>query len=113
MFWVHSDRLSLLHCNKSSPLRSSMSSSFFITSECDSSFPLSGSSVEVCVVDNGDGSYGVSYTPAEAGLYSVWVCVKAQHVQVTVQLNQNQHVSYNNNKIIGPFEGISVMLGGD
>ncbi|XDV30667.1 hypothetical protein PO909_033530 [Leuciscus waleckii] len=38
-------------------------------------------SVEVSVVDNSDGSYGVSYTPAEAGLYSVWVCVKAQHVQ--------------------------------
>ncbi|CAM4604915.1 unnamed protein product [Leuciscus chuanchicus] len=38
-------------------------------------------SVEVSVVDNSDGSYGVSYTPAEAGLYSVWVCVKAQHIQ--------------------------------
>lgn len=35
------------------------------------------------MVDKSDGSYGVSYTPAEAGLYSVWVCVKAQHVQVT------------------------------
>ncbi|XP_048050206.1 tripartite motif-containing protein 45 [Megalobrama amblycephala] len=40
-----------------------------------------GCSVEAVVVDNSDGSYGVSYTPAEAGLYSVWVCVKAQHVQ--------------------------------
>uniref|UniRef100_A0A672SM82 RING-type E3 ubiquitin transferase n=1 Tax=Sinocyclocheilus grahami TaxID=75366 RepID=A0A672SM82_SINGR len=38
-------------------------------------------SVEAAVVDKGDGSYVVSYTPAEAGLYSVWVCVKAQHVQ--------------------------------
>uniref|UniRef100_A0A672PU65 RING-type E3 ubiquitin transferase n=1 Tax=Sinocyclocheilus grahami TaxID=75366 RepID=A0A672PU65_SINGR len=40
-----------------------------------------GCSVEAAVVDNGDGSYGVSYTPAEAGLYSVWVCVKAQDVK--------------------------------
>ncbi|XP_073702090.1 E3 ubiquitin-protein ligase TRIM45 [Garra rufa] len=39
-----------------------------------------GCSVEAAVVDKGDGSYNVSYTPAEAGLYSVWVCVKAQHV---------------------------------
>lgn len=34
------------------------------------------------VLDNGDGTYGVSYTPQEAGAYSVWVCVRAQHVQV-------------------------------
>lgn len=34
------------------------------------------------VVDNGDGTYSVSYTPDEAGAYSVWVCVRAQHVQV-------------------------------
>lgn len=40
-----------------------------------------GCSVEASVVDNSDGSYCVSYSPAEAGLYSVWVCVKAQHVQ--------------------------------
>uniref|UniRef100_A0A8C2FQU9 RING-type E3 ubiquitin transferase n=2 Tax=Cyprinus carpio TaxID=7962 RepID=A0A8C2FQU9_CYPCA len=40
-----------------------------------------GCSVEAAVVNKGDGSYVVSYTPAEAGLYSVWVCVKAQHVQ--------------------------------
>lgn len=81
MFRVHSDRLSLLRCNKSSSF----------TLDCDSSFSSLWhySSVEVTVVDNSDGSYGVSYTPAEAGLYSVWVCVKAQHVQVTVQLNQN------------------------
>uniref|UniRef100_A0A3B5K8E1 RING-type E3 ubiquitin transferase n=1 Tax=Takifugu rubripes TaxID=31033 RepID=A0A3B5K8E1_TAKRU len=36
---------------------------------------------ESAVVDNGDGTYGVSYTPQEAGAYSVWVCVRAQHVQ--------------------------------
>ncbi|XP_052420660.1 tripartite motif-containing protein 45 isoform X1 [Carassius gibelio] len=40
-----------------------------------------GCSVEAAVVDKGDGSYVVSYTPSEAGLYSLWVCVKAQHVQ--------------------------------
>uniref|UniRef100_A0A673KSW9 RING-type E3 ubiquitin transferase n=1 Tax=Sinocyclocheilus rhinocerous TaxID=307959 RepID=A0A673KSW9_9TELE len=38
-------------------------------------------SIGAAVVDKGDGSYGVSYTPAEAGLYSVWVCVKAQDVK--------------------------------
>ncbi|XP_061092099.1 E3 ubiquitin-protein ligase TRIM45 [Conger conger] len=37
--------------------------------------------VEATVGDNGDGSYSVSYTPTEAGPYSVWVCVKAQHVK--------------------------------
>ncbi|KAI1885161.1 hypothetical protein AGOR_G00217340 [Albula goreensis] len=37
--------------------------------------------VESTVVDNGDGSYSVSYTPREPGPYSVWVCVKAQHVK--------------------------------
>ncbi|KAM3862195.1 E3 ubiquitin-protein ligase TRIM45 [Diretmus argenteus] len=37
--------------------------------------------VETTVVDNNDGSYGVSYTPVEPGTYSVWVCVKAQHVK--------------------------------
>ncbi|XP_061548292.1 E3 ubiquitin-protein ligase TRIM45 [Phycodurus eques] len=37
--------------------------------------------VESTVVDNNDGSYEVSYTPDEAGIYSVWVCVKAQHVK--------------------------------
>ncbi|KAA0715888.1 Tripartite motif-containing protein 45 [Triplophysa tibetana] len=37
--------------------------------------------VEASVVDKRDGSYSISYTPAEPGIYSVWVCVKAQHVQ--------------------------------
>ncbi|XP_010878604.2 tripartite motif-containing protein 45 isoform X1 [Esox lucius] len=37
--------------------------------------------VEATVVDNGDGSYAVSFTPVEPGLYSVWVCIKAQHVK--------------------------------
>ncbi|KAL7865740.1 hypothetical protein SRHO_G00109870 [Serrasalmus rhombeus] len=37
--------------------------------------------VETTVVDNSDGSYAVSYTPVEPGSYSVWVCVKAQHVK--------------------------------
>ncbi|KPP59890.1 tripartite motif-containing protein 45-like [Scleropages formosus] len=36
---------------------------------------------EATVVDNGDGSYRVSYTPSEPGLYSVWVCVRAQHIK--------------------------------
>lgn len=40
------------------------------------------SKAESTVVDNGDGTYSVSYTPDEAGAYSVWVCVRAQHVQV-------------------------------
>lgn len=40
------------------------------------------SKVEAAVVDNSDGTYSVSYTPQEAGAYSVWVCVRAQHVQV-------------------------------
>lgn len=33
-------------------------------------------------MDKGDGSYAVSYTPVQPGLYSVWVCVKARHVKV-------------------------------
>ncbi|CAL8340213.1 unnamed protein product [Boreogadus saida] len=37
--------------------------------------------VEATVFDNSDGSFSVSYTPAEPGSYSVWVCVKAQHVK--------------------------------
>ncbi|KAG9271369.1 tripartite motif-containing protein 45-like [Astyanax mexicanus] len=37
--------------------------------------------VETTIVDNNDGSYAVSYTPMEPGSYSVWVCVKAQHVK--------------------------------
>ena len=38
--------------------------------------------VEATVFDKNDGSFSVSYTPAEPGSYSVWVCVKAQHVKV-------------------------------
>lgn len=34
------------------------------------------------VQDNKDGTYGVSYTPKEPGVYKVLVCVKEQHVQV-------------------------------
>lgn len=41
------------------------------------------SKVDATVLDNDDGSYTVSYTPMEAGTYSTWVCVKAQHVKVT------------------------------
>ncbi|XP_005745321.1 tripartite motif-containing protein 45 [Pundamilia nyererei] len=37
--------------------------------------------VETTVTDNSDGSYSVSYTPQQPGAYSVWVCVKAQHVK--------------------------------
>ncbi|XP_076850461.1 E3 ubiquitin-protein ligase TRIM45 isoform X2 [Brachyhypopomus gauderio] len=52
--------------------------------------------VEVTVVDNGDGSYAVSYVPKESGSYSVWVCVKAQHVKgspfaLTVKPKFRQH----------------------
>lgn len=49
---------------------------------------FSFSTVETTVVDNNDGSYSVSYTPGEPGAYSVWVCVKAQHVQVPNQLEE-------------------------
>lgn len=35
------------------------------------------------VQDNKDGTYGVSYTPKEPGVYKVLVCVKEQHVQVS------------------------------
>lgn len=45
-------------------------------------FFFSISKVETAVTDNSDGSYSVSYTPQEPGAYSVWVCVKAQHVKV-------------------------------
>ncbi|CAK6968486.1 tripartite motif-containing protein 45 [Scomber scombrus] len=37
--------------------------------------------VETTVIDSNDGSYTVSYTPEEPGAYSVWVCVKAQHIK--------------------------------
>ncbi|XP_041940017.1 tripartite motif-containing protein 45 isoform X1 [Alosa sapidissima] len=36
---------------------------------------------EASIVDNNNGSYCVSYMPAVPGPYSVWVCVKAQHVK--------------------------------
>nr|XP_023836610.1 tripartite motif-containing protein 45-like [Salvelinus alpinus] len=39
--------------------------------------------LEAVVVDNSDGSYSIAYTPVEPGSYSVWVCVKAQHVKVS------------------------------
>lgn len=45
-------------------------------------FLFSISKVETTVTDNSDGSYSVSYTPQQPGAYSVWVCVKAQHVKV-------------------------------
>lgn len=35
------------------------------------------------VHDNKDGTYYVSYTPKEPGTYTVLVCVKEQHVQVS------------------------------
>lgn len=48
--------------------------------------------VEAKVVDNGDGSYGVSYTPLKPGSYSVWICVKAQHIKVSFAgLGVGQH----------------------
>uniref|UniRef100_A0A673BJI7 RING-type E3 ubiquitin transferase n=1 Tax=Sphaeramia orbicularis TaxID=375764 RepID=A0A673BJI7_9TELE len=37
--------------------------------------------IEATVTDNSDGSYSVSYTAEEPGSYSVWVCVKTQHVK--------------------------------
>ncbi|KAK5598817.1 hypothetical protein CRENBAI_003921 [Crenichthys baileyi] len=37
--------------------------------------------VETTVADGNDGSYIVSYKPEEPGEYSVWVCVRAQHVK--------------------------------
>ncbi|XP_059530387.1 E3 ubiquitin-protein ligase TRIM45 isoform X2 [Myotis daubentonii] len=40
------------------------------------------SPVRTMVQDNKDGTYGVSYTPKEPGIYKVLVCVKEQHVQV-------------------------------
>lgn len=33
--------------------------------------------------DNKDGTYYVSYTPKEPGVYTVVVCIKEQHVQVS------------------------------
>lgn len=34
--------------------------------------------------DNGDGTYHISYSPEEPGLYAACVYVKGQHVQVAV-----------------------------
>ncbi|XP_006874869.1 PREDICTED: tripartite motif-containing protein 45 isoform X2 [Chrysochloris asiatica] len=53
-------------------------------------------SVRTIVQDNKDGTYSVSYTPKEPGIYSVWVCVKEQHVQgspftVTVRRKTRPH----------------------
>uniref|UniRef100_A0A9L0TIS4 RING-type E3 ubiquitin transferase n=1 Tax=Equus caballus TaxID=9796 RepID=A0A9L0TIS4_HORSE len=39
------------------------------------------SPVRTMVHDNKDGTYYISYTPKEAGVYTVWVCIKEQHVQ--------------------------------
>nr|XP_047903566.1 tripartite motif-containing protein 45 isoform X1 [Anser cygnoides] len=41
--------------------------------------------VKPTVCDNGDGTYHVSYSPEEPGLYAVCVCVKGQHVQVATK----------------------------
>ncbi|XP_040854617.1 tripartite motif-containing protein 45 isoform X2 [Ochotona curzoniae] len=54
------------------------------------------SPVRTVVQDNKDGTYFVSYTPKEPGLYTVWVCVKDQHVQgspftVTVRRKHRPH----------------------
>nr|XP_013813455.1 PREDICTED: tripartite motif-containing protein 45 [Apteryx mantelli mantelli] len=37
--------------------------------------------VKATVYDNSDGTYHISYSPEEPGLYAVCVCVKGQHVQ--------------------------------
>nr|2DS4_A Chain A, Tripartite motif protein 45 [Homo sapiens] len=39
------------------------------------------SPVRTMVQDNKDGTYYISYTPKEPGVYTVWVCIKEQHVQ--------------------------------
>ncbi|KAB1273774.1 Tripartite motif-containing protein 45 [Camelus dromedarius] len=39
------------------------------------------SPVKTMVHDNKDGTYCVSYTPKDPGVYTVWVCVKERHVQ--------------------------------
>ncbi|XP_051469167.1 tripartite motif-containing protein 45 [Apus apus] len=51
-------------------------------------------SVKPTVCDNGDGSYRISYSPQEPGLYAVCVYVKGQHVQgspFTVMVKRNFH----------------------
>lgn len=52
-----------------------------VTDLWDSSLSVR-SAVKPTVCDNGDGTYHVSYSPEEPGLYAVCVCVKGQHVQV-------------------------------
>lgn len=52
--------------------------------------------ISSAVVDNSDGTYTISYTPEEPGAYSVWVCVKTQHVKgspfsLVVQRKQRRH----------------------
>ncbi|KAM4872939.1 E3 ubiquitin-protein ligase TRIM45 [Thomomys bottae] len=52
--------------------------------------------VRTMVQDNKDGTYNVSYTPKEPGIYTVWVCVEEQHVQgspftVTVKRKRHPH----------------------
>nr|KAF6398288.1 tripartite motif containing 45 [Rousettus aegyptiacus] len=54
------------------------------------------SPVRTTVQDNKDGTYYVSYTPREPGIYTVLVCVKEQHVQgspftVTVRKRHRSH----------------------
>ena len=48
--------------------------------------PFLYSPVKTMVHDNKDGTYYVSYTPKEPGTYTVLVCVKEQHVQVSEAL---------------------------
>ncbi|KAM9565676.1 E3 ubiquitin-protein ligase TRIM45 [Guaruba guarouba] len=52
--------------------------------------------VKPTVCDNGDGTYHVSYSPEEPGVYAICVCVKGQHVQgspftVTVKGKFREH----------------------
>uniref|UniRef100_A0A8P0THJ0 E3 ubiquitin-protein ligase TRIM45 n=1 Tax=Canis lupus familiaris TaxID=9615 RepID=A0A8P0THJ0_CANLF len=54
------------------------------------------SPVRTLVQDNKDGSYYISYTPKEPGVYTVLVCIKEQHVQgspftVTVRKRHRPH----------------------
>uniref|UniRef100_A0A8D1PVK4 RING-type E3 ubiquitin transferase n=1 Tax=Sus scrofa TaxID=9823 RepID=A0A8D1PVK4_PIG len=44
------------------------------------------SPVKTMVHDNKDGTYCISYTPKEPGVYTVLVCIKEQHVQLSTQL---------------------------
>uniref|UniRef100_A0A2K6UUP5 RING-type E3 ubiquitin transferase n=1 Tax=Saimiri boliviensis boliviensis TaxID=39432 RepID=A0A2K6UUP5_SAIBB len=57
---------------------------------------LQGEPIRTMVRDNKDGTYYISYTPKEPGVYTVWVCVKEQHVQgspftVTVRRKHRPH----------------------